>query len=69
MYDTLSGQEIFGPNGVTFQGTTNVNHIDGISAIGVEVLFNDDKLPEKICLSVQFDGRYDMSGGAVIQEN
>jgi len=60
---------MFGPNGTTFQGTTNTNHIDGISAIGIEVVFDEDQLPTAVQLSVMFDGRYDTSNGAEIPES
>lgn len=68
-YDTLSGQEMIGPNGVTFQGTTNTNHIDGISAVDAVVDFDEDKLPVSITMTITFDGRYDTSDGAEIPES
>lgn len=60
---------MFGPNGVTFQGTTNTNHIDGISAVDAVVKFDEDQLPAKIAMTITFDGRYDTSDGAEIPES
>jgi len=41
-YDLLSGQEIFGPNGTSYQGIQASNHIDNISAVNLEVKFNPE---------------------------
>lgn len=41
-YDLLSGQEIFGPNGTSYQGIQASNHIDNISAVNLEVVINPE---------------------------
>ena len=44
-YDLLSGQDIIGPNGVTYQGTIASNHIENISAIHFEVKYDEENVP------------------------
>lgn len=68
-YDLLSGQEIFGPNGTSYQGLQNTNHIDNISAINIEVLYDDDNIPTAVQMSCILDGRVDPSAELIIPES
>lgn len=54
-YDLLSGQDIIGPNGVTYQGTIASNHIENISAIQLEVKYDEENVPIAIgcCLQLR----------------
>lgn len=53
-YDMLSGEEIYGPNMTTYQNVNMTNHIDNISAIGIDVLFDEhNNVPSALQLSVQ----------------
>ena len=49
-YDSLSGEEIIGPNCLALHNTLIGNHFDNISAITTEITFNNDKLPETMNL-------------------
>lgn len=54
LYDLLSGEEVIGPNQSTYQNINLTNHIDNISAISMEVEFDQSKysLPSKLHMSV-----------------
>ena len=53
-YDMLSGEDIFGPNMTTYQSINMTNHIDNISAVGMDILFDElNTVPSALQLSVQ----------------
>ena len=66
-YDSLSGEEIIGPNGISYHNLQVGNHIDYISAIDTEILFDDNKLPRSLNVSCYM--RCELSNELVIPEN
>ena len=51
-YDLLSGEDLVGPNQTTYQNVGMTNHIDNISQLSTNVIFDDDSLlPTHIVLS------------------
>jgi hypothetical protein len=66
-YDSLSGEEIIGPNGISYHNLQVGNHIDYISAIDTEILFDDNKLPRYLNVSCYM--RCELSNELVIPQN
>lgn len=51
-FDLLSGQELIGPNGVSYQNVGSTNHINNISSIDVKANIDDNTLlPTSISLT------------------
>lgn len=68
LYDLISGDEVIGPNGQSYQNINLTNHINNISQITLSVINdNETMLPSKVQLSI--DVRQVVDSEQIISEN